>query len=158
MDWNNRTGDGTNAVYMSELFNIPMETIISENRANAEVYKTSLLRNKDGNYIDEDGNVVTEANAVYATPMSKLSINAYYEQSMSNMGINAYSVDVNYEAMQNVIVQIQNWRDSTAGVDWNEELTNMIKFQKGFSSCSRCLNAMDEMLDRLVNSTGVVGR
>ena len=158
LDWGNRTGDGTNAVYMSELFNISMDTVISDNRANAEVYKTSLLRNKDGNYIDEDGNVVTEANAVYATAMSKLSINAYYEQSMSHLGINAYSVDVNYEAMQNVIVQIQNWRDSTAGVDWNEELTNMIKFQKGFSSCSRCLTAMDEMLDRLVNSTGVVGR
>ena len=158
MPWNNRTGDGTNAVYMSELFNIPMETIISDDRANAEVYKNALLRNKDGNYIDEDGNVVTAANAVYATPITKLSINAYYEQSMSHLGINAYSVDVNYQAMQDVITQIQNWRDSTAGVDWNEELTNMIKFQKGFGSCSRCLNAMDEMLDRLVNSTGVVGR
>ena len=158
MAWNNRTGDGTNAVYMSELFNIPMETVLSDDKANALVYANALLRNKDGNLIDEDGNTVTAANAVYATPMTKLSINAYYEQSMSYLGINAYSVDVNYEAMQNVITQIQNWRDSTAGVDWNEELTNMIKYQKGFSSCSRCLNAMDECLDRLVNSTGVVGR
>ena len=157
--WNNRTGDGTNAVYMSELFNIPMETILSDDKANALVYANALLRDKDGNYLDEDGNVTTDPNKyVYATPMTKLSINAYYEQSMSYLGINAYSVDVNYEAMQNVITQIQNWRDSMAGVDWNEELTKMIQFQKGFGSCSRCLNAMDEMLDRLVNSTGVVGR
>ena len=146
------------AVYMSELFNISMDTVISDDRANAEVYKNSLLRNKAGELIDDNGKVVTADKAIYATAMSKLSINAYYEQSMSNLGINAYSVDVNYEAMQNVIVQIQNWRDSTAGVDWNEELTHMIQFQKGFSSCSRCLTAMDEMLDRLVNSTGVVGR
>ncbi len=156
--WGNRTGDGTNAVYMSELFNISMETIVSDNKANAEVYKNSLLRNKKGELIDEDGNVVTAANAVYATSMSKLSLNSYYQQSMSYLGINAYSVDVNYEALQNIMTQVENWRDSTAGVDWNEELTNMIKFQKGFSSCSRCLNAMDECLDRLVNSTGVVGR
>ena len=54
--------------------------------------------------------------------------------------------------------QIQNWRDSTAGVDWNEELANMIKYQRGFGACSRCLSAMDECLERLVNSTGVVGR
>lgn len=159
MPWNNRTGDGTNAVYMSELFNISMETVISDNRANALVYKNALLRNKAGDYIDEKGKVITDADKyVSATAITKLSINAYYEKSMSNLGINAYSVDVNYEAMQNVITQIQNWRDSTAGVDWNEELTKMIQFQKGFSSCSRCLNAMDEMLDRLVNSTGVVGR
>ena len=158
MAWNNRTGDGTNAVYMSELFNISMDTVISDDKANAIVYKNALLRDKDGNLIDEDGNSVTAANAVYATPMTKLSINAYYEQSMSYMGINAYSVDVNYEAMQDVITQIQNWRDTMSGVDWNEELTKMIQYQKGFGSCSRCLSAMDEMLDRLVNSTGVVGR
>lgn len=157
--WGNRTGDGTNAVYMSELFNISMETVLSDAKANADVYKNSLLRNKAGDLIDEDGNVINnEDNAIYATAMSKLSINSYYQQSMSYLGINAYSVDVNCEALQNVMTQIENWRDSTAGVDWNEELTNMIKFQKGFSSCSRCLNAMDECLDRLVNSTGVVGR
>ena len=159
MEWGNRTGDGTNAVYMSELFNIPMETVLSDDKANAIVYGQSYLRDKEGNYIDEDGNVVTDPTKyVYATSMSKLSINSYYQQSMSYLGINSYSVDVNYEAMENIMTQIQNWRDSMAGVDWNEELTNMIKFQKGFGSCSRCLNAMDECLDRLVNSTGVVGR
>ena len=158
MSWGNRTGDGTNAVYISELFNISQETIFSDGKANAEVYRNAILRDKDGDPIDEDGNPVTSENYVYATSMTRLSINSYYQQSMSYMGINAYSTDVNYEALQNVITQISNWRDSTAGVDWNEELTKMIQYQKGFGSCSRCLNAMDEMLDRLVNSTGVVGR
>ena len=158
MAWANRTGDGTNAVYMSELFNISHETILDDNKANALVYRNAILRDKSGNPIDEDGNAVEEGDYIYATPMTRLSINAYYQQSMSYMGINAYSADVNYEALQNVITQITNWRDSEAGVDWNEELTKMIQYQKGFGSCSRCLNAMDECLDRLVNSTGVVGR
>ena len=61
-------------------------------------------------------------------------------------------------AQEDLITQIVNWRSSTSGVDWNEELTNMITFQKGYSACSRCLTTMDEMLDRLINSTGVVGR
>lgn len=43
-------------------------------------------------------------------------------------------------------------------MDWNEELTNMIKFQQGYGACSRCLTTMDEMLDKLINSTGMVGR
>ena len=34
----------------------------------------------------------------------------------------------------------------------------MIMFQKGYSACSRCLATMDEMLDKLINSTGMVGR
>ena len=45
-----------------------------------------------------------------------------------------------------------------AGVNWDEELTNMIRFQKGYSASSRCLTTMDEMLDKLINSTGMVGR
>ena len=157
MSWGNRTGDGTNAVYLSELFNISQETIISDGKANALVSKNLLLRDVDGNTIDKDGNVIT-SNYVYSTAMTTLSVNSFYQKAMSHLGINAYSTDVNYEGMQAVMTQVTNWRDSMAGVDWNEELTNMIKFQKGFASCSRCLSAMDECLDRLVNSTGVVGR
>ena len=160
LEWGERTGDGTNAVYMSELFNISFDTILSENRANADVLLANcMLRDLDGNFIDEQGNIVTDpADYFYTTPMTKLSINSFYQKAVSTLGFEAYSTDVNYEAMQAIMTQVNNWRDSTSGVDWNEELTNMIKFQKGFSSCSRCLNAMDECLDRLVNSTGVVGR
>ncbi len=156
-EWGNRTGDGTNAVYMSELFNISQETIINDGKANALVSKNLILRDLQGNPIDAEGNVIT-SDYVYSTPTTTLSVNAYYQKSMSTLGIDAYSTDVNYEGMQAIMTQVTNWRDSMAGVDWNEELTNMIKFQKGFASCSRCLSAMDECLERLVNSTGVVGR
>ncbi|MBR2773721.1 MAG: flagellar hook-associated protein FlgK [Selenomonadaceae bacterium] len=156
-EWGNRTGDGTNAVYLSELFNISQDTIISDGKANALISQKMILRDLDGNPIDAEGNVIT-SNYVYSTAMSTLSVNSFYQKSMSTLGIDAYSTDVNYDGMQAILTQVTNWRDSTSGVDWNEELTNMIKFQKGFASCSRCLNAMDECLDRLVNSTGVVGR
>ncbi|MBQ4404893.1 MAG: flagellar hook-associated protein FlgK [Selenomonadaceae bacterium] len=166
-EWGNRTGDGTNAVYMSELFNIAPETILSDGKPNALVFRNDnglasrqmILRNLNGDPIDMAGNVLTNSDDyVLATAMTTLSINSYYQKAMSTLGIDAYSTDVNYEGMQAIMTQVTNWRDSTSGVDWNEELTNMIKFQKGFASCSRCLNAMDEMLEKLVNSTGVVGR
>lgn len=181
--WGNRTGDGTNAVYLSELFNISQDTIISDGKANALISQNMILRDLDGNTIDKEGNRVfvdsedylltgaggtriTDADGNYvhvydryaATSMSTLSVNSYYQKAMSTLGIDAYSTDINYEAVQTIMTQVTNWRDSMSGVDWNEELTNMIKFQKGFVACSRCLNAMDECLDRLVNSTGVVGR
>ena len=150
--WDDRTGDGTNAVYLSELFNISHDTIISDGKANALLAENYFLRDLGGNLILDNGDTQL------ATSISRLSFNAYYQRAVTTLGINAYSADVNYDAMQAIMTQVTNWRDSTAGVDWNEELTNMIKFQKGFVSCSRCLNAMDECLDRLVNSTGVVGR
>ena len=151
--WGTRTGDGTNAVYLSELFNISHDTILSDAKPNKLISEKFILRDLEGNAILDD-----EGNEQQTTVISRLSFNAYYQDAMSTLGIDAYSTDTNYEALQAVMTQINNWRDSTSGVDWNEELTNMIKFQKGFTACSRCLNAMDECLDRLVSSTGVVGR
>ena len=77
---------------------------------------------------------------------------------MTKLGIDAETMDIKVEIQDDVMTQVENWRASEMGVDWNEELTNMIRFQKGFAACARCLTAMDEMLDRLVNSTGMVGR
>ena len=153
--WGDRTGDGTNAVYLSELFNIHLETITNAQppEGNTELMQSYILRDKDGNAILD-----SEGNEQLATAIAKLSINSYYQRSMSQLGMDAHAVDVDYEAMDVIMIQISNWRDQTAGVDWNEELTNMIKFQKGYASCSRCLTTMDEMLDRLINNTGVVGR
>ena len=111
-------------------------------------------------------NVTTTADVTYSgtavnmnsRAINDISLNAYYQSVMSQLGTDANSVDIKESAQDDLITQIVNWRSSTSGVDWNEELTNMIMFQKGYSACSRCLTTMDEMLDRLINSTGTVGR
>ena len=90
--------------------------------------------------------------------IGKISLNSYYSTLTSKLGSNSEDIDSKAKAQDDLILQIKNWRSSTSGVDWNEELTNMIKFQQGYSACSRCLTTMDEMLDKLVNSTGTVGR
>ena len=77
---------------------------------------------------------------------------------MSKLGANAETVDKKLKQQDDLITQITQWRQSTAGVNWNEELTNMLKFQTGYGACSRVLTSMDEMLDKLINSTGTVGR
>lgn len=87
-----------------------------------------------------------------------VSLNTYYNASMTGLGIRTETTGSNLKYEESMMEQINTWRESTSGVNWNEELTNMIAFQKGYTACSRCLTAMDEMLDRLVNNTGVVGR
>ncbi len=49
-------------------------------------------------------------------------------------------------------------RMSISAVSIDEEVTNMVKFQHAYAASSRVITAMDEALDRLINSTGVVGR
>ena len=130
------TKDGTNAVNLSSLFNLASKNVTS-----------TATVNYNGTAVDMNSRSIND-----------ISLNAYYQSVMSQLGTDAASVDTKESAQDDLITQIVNWRSSTSGVDWNEELTNMITFQKGYSACSRCLTTMDEMLDRLINSTGVVGR
>lgn len=149
-------GDGTNAVYISELFNLSYDTIKSTGRANSAVLKRyaekyDALINRYGG--EDDPGAYKFFNA-----LEKSCISDYHVMTMTDLAVDANTMDNKIEQQEALMVQIQNWRDSAAGVDWNEELTNMIKYQKAFQSCSRCLTAMDECLDRLVNNTGTVGR
>jgi flagellar hook-associated protein 1 FlgK len=48
-------------------------------------------------------------------------------------------------------------RQSTNGVSLDEEMTNMVRFQRGYQASARAMSTLDEMLDVLINRTGKVG-
>ena len=52
----------------------------------------------------------------------------------------------------------ENLQLSQASVDLDEESVNMLAYQRAYEGAARVLTAMDEMLDQLINRTGVVGR
>ena len=52
----------------------------------------------------------------------------------------------------------ENLQLSQASVDLDEESVNMLAYQRAYEGAARVLTAIDEMLDQLINRTGVVGR
>jgi len=92
------------------------------------------------------------------TALGSISLNDYYTGLMSSLGNKSDAVNSKVTQQQDIMTAISSNRQSTAGVNWDEELTNMIKFQQGYSASSRCLTTMDSMLDKLISSTGMVGR
>jgi flagellar hook-associated protein 1 FlgK len=57
-----------------------------------------------------------------------------------------------------VVEQLQTRRESISGVSLDEEAADVIRFQQAYSASARVITAIDEMLDQLINRTGVVGR
>ncbi|TMW72374.1 flagellar hook-associated protein FlgK [Alteribacter natronophilus] len=49
-------------------------------------------------------------------------------------------------------------RESVSGVSLDEEMSNLVQFQHAYNAAARSMTAMDEMLDRIINGMGVVGR
>ncbi len=49
-------------------------------------------------------------------------------------------------------------RDSVSGVDLNDEAMNLMQYQKSYSAACRLMTTLDELLDKLINGTGIAGR
>ena len=44
------------------------------------------------------------------------------------------------------------------GVNIDEEMLDIVKFQQSFNAMSRYITTIDEMLDKIINGMGLVGR
>jgi flagellar hook-associated protein 1 FlgK len=93
-----------------------------------------------------------------AEALGGASMDSYYSALTSTMGIQAQDAKRLTDNQTTLVNQIVTLRESVSGVSVDEELSNMIKFQKGYSAAARVLTTMDDMLDKLINSTGMVGR
>lgn len=54
--------------------------------------------------------------------------------------------------------QVNDQRMSVTAVSLDEEMSNLIKFQHAYNAAARNITALDEMLDRIINNMGLVGR
>jgi flagellar hook-associated protein 1 FlgK len=86
------------------------------------------------------------------------SLDTYYSTVIGILGSQAKDAIRLAENQKAVTDQLLGLRESVCGVNQEEELVDMVRFQKGYNAASRILTAIDEMLDKLINGTGVVGR
>ncbi len=59
---------------------------------------------------------------------------------------------------QTVADQVADSRESVSGVNMDEEVMDLMRFSQSYNAASRLMTTMDELLERLITNTGVVGR
>ncbi len=82
----------------------------------------------------------------------------YIKSLVSNLGVDAAEANRNKTNQSQLVNEYSKSRDSIMGVSLDEEMANMIKFQKAYNANARMVNVFDEMLDLVVNRLGTVGR
>ena len=100
------------------------------------------------------------SNALAASQNGKSSTgaDAVFTRLVGVMG-SASALATQQQATQDAVVSnVDALHASTNGVSYDEEVSNMMTYQNAFSASSRVLTTVDEMLDTLINHTGVVGR
>ncbi len=92
------------------------------------------------------------------TPYFKGTFEEYMTSIMGDMSIEVeFKTDMR-NSSEAVLATISNQRESIMGVSIDEEGINMIKYQNAYNAAARLMTAMDEMLDKLINNMGLVGR
>lgn len=87
-----------------------------------------------------------------------LTVGGVYDGMLSQIGAEAASAKLMYTTQATVSEQIDSQRQACSGVNLDEELMDMIILNRAFGAMGRYINTYDEMLDRIINGFGLVGR
>jgi flagellar hook-associated protein 1 len=80
-----------------------------------------------------------------------------YTKLIEQLGSAVQSAKDDQTNLQTTVTAIEDQRQSVSGVSLDEEMTNLISFQRGYQASARTLTAMDSMLETLIEHTGTVG-
>ncbi|SEO59108.1 flagellar hook-associated protein 1 FlgK [Amphibacillus marinus] len=129
---------------------------------NEEILTNRNLIAASGNGDSGDGGNAANLTAAYTNHLSSLgtktSVKSFYEGVIGEIGVvsqESYRMVDNSQVLRQ---QVERNRDSVSAVSLDEEMANMIKFQHAYNAAARSMTTVDEMLDRIINGMGLVGR
>lgn len=121
-------------------------TVLNLLEAMKATYPTDSFLDPDGNKLFDDVDLKDNSFADYMNHVSTILANDSYRNA------------TNLKTNVTVLNGIQNSRDSVSGVSLDEEASNMMMYMSAYNASSRLMTTLDQALDVLINSTGVVGR
>jgi flagellar hook-associated protein 1 FlgK len=98
------------------------------------------------------------ADALAAIGASTSGPDSAYRQLVVNLGVNTQTINRRASIQAVTVQDVDGARAAQSGVNLDEEMTNMITYQRAYEAASRVMTAVDDMLDTLINKTGLVGR
>jgi flagellar hook-associated protein 1 FlgK len=89
---------------------------------------------------------------------STTTLDGFYGQMVAKIGVDTDQATRLADVQQGVLDAAQSRRDSTSGVNLDEEMSDMVRFQKSYNSAARMITTLDDMLETIISRMGLVGR
>jgi flagellar hook-associated protein 1 FlgK len=108
-----------------------------------------------------DGNVALSLIELFEKPIfsgGSVTIDGHYASFVASLGSRSRQAAVMNENQSTLLSQISQQRSSISGVNVDEEMMDLIKFQQSYKAVSRYVTVLDELLDKVINGMGIVGR
>ena len=98
----------------------------------------------------------------YKTEDGKLLFNGSFQEMFTNTGsmlaLDIKSTTALLDNYMTISDEVANMRDNVSAVSLDEEGMNILHYQKSYNAAARLMTALDEALNTIINSMGIVGR
>ena len=82
---------------------------------------------------------------------NSITFEDYYNTLVSKVGGDVQSAEAYYNHQSDMVVQLENRRESISGVSLDEEMINLIKFQAAYDAAARLITTADELLQTVLS-------
>ncbi len=83
------------------------------------------------------------------------SFDDYFAKAIADVALMGEAAGRNLDTQEAIMKQLKDLRQSISGVNIDEELSQMIKFQHGYAAAARFITTVNTMLDTIINRMGV---
>jgi flagellar hook-associated protein 1 len=83
---------------------------------------------------------------------------ATYRQMIVQLGAAAQTANRRLDIQTSVAGDVDAAREAQSGVSTDEEMVNLLSYQRAYEAAARVITTVDATLDTLINRTGLVGR
>jgi flagellar hook-associated protein 1 FlgK len=105
-----------------------------------------------------DFDALTGSSSSNLSVLSGGTFSEFFQSIVGELGVQSQEASRQVSNQQVLVEQVDSRRQSVSGVSLDEEMANLIKYQHSYNAAARVMTTVDEMLDKIINGMGVVGR
>jgi flagellar hook-associated protein 1 FlgK len=106
---------------------------------------SALLTGDNGNAL-----LITRLQSQKLMSGGTLTLNGYFDGLVSKIGLDVASSKKTVSQDEAFSKQLTSLRESNSGVSLDEELTNMIKYQRSYQASAKLISTATEMMDTVI--------
>ena len=118
----------------------------------------AAFRDDSGNVNAGDGRAAVEIASIRNTKVMighERTLDDYFADSVTNVGLKGEQAENNLKSHVAIMDDLRAMRDSISGVNIDEELSDIIKFQHGYNAAAKFVTIWDSLIDTVINRLGV---
>ena len=152
--------DSVNALVQGAQFAVsPVYNPAAYISVNSEVQKDVMsvaagYKDASGSTAVGDGRAAVEIASIRNTSImvgSMRTFDDYFADSVTKVGLKGQQAETNLLSQNAIMDDLRNTRDSISGVNIDEELAEIMKFQHGYNAAAKFITVWDSLIDTVIN-------